>query len=917
VRVSGPPFRSLLIGAGALICAAGVAIGLTIWWLHAIAVREASMNARTLATVLAEQVNRSVQSVELVLNDIIKELGSVDASEPGDAKKALRSEDRYKMIMERLSHLSQAERIVLIDKAGRSANTTVQFPSSPINLSDRDYFQHLKDNDDSRMFISNVVDRRTGKQLVVFSKRINNTNGEFIGVVLISVDFTYFEAIYHSITTLPEQSFVLLHRDGTVIVRYSDGKTHTGEKIPAESAWYQTVARGGGQFKAKSVFDTEPRLVAAQPLQDYPLVVNAAVTESSALATWRIQAATIGIGTLLVLICSGGLLIALSRQFRRLVTSETALVKKSKELEQSNATVDAALNNMSQGLATFDPSTRMVICNRRYLDMYGLSAEIVKPGCSLRDLLNNRVSAGNFRAEDVEQYSDEIRAAAAQGVSTSKITELPDGRIICVLNEPTADGGWVATHEDVTEQKQAEERITYAAHHDSLTGLANRKLFYEQLEQSLKRVRRGERLAILYLDLDHLKRINDTLGHPIGDKLLKGVATRLRDCVRDVDLVARLSGDEFAIIQTALGRPSDAADLAVRLREAIHEPFEFDGHQVIVDISVGISSAPNDASELTELLKTADIALYEAKNTGRGTYCFYEKEMNERMQSRATLERELQSALTNGEFELYYQPIVGLKKNKVTSFEALLRWHHPIRGLVSPAEFIPIAEETGLIIPLGEWVLRQACAEAATWPADVGVAVNVSPVQLTNSNLASSVIGAIASAGLHGNRLILEVTESVFLKNTFSNLATLKRLHELGVRFAMDDFGTGYSSLGYLLSFPFSKIKIDRSFIAGLAEKKESRAIVRAVIDLARSLKMQVVAEGVETNAQLEKLRTLGCAEMQGYLFSPPRPTDELHRLFLPQRKLDKHSQPRADGVTIASSIPTVKGARDGRRRAK
>lgn len=906
VRVGRSTFHFLLAGAGVLICIAGLAIGLTIWWLHALAVKEASASAGMIATVLAEQANRSVQSVDLALSDLKKELGRAKSAEQGNSN-TLADENVHKMISERLTHLSQAERIVLIDKSGYTANTTVQFPSVPVDLSDRDYFQYLKNNNGEHIFISSVVDRRSGKQLVVFSKRINNANGEFIGVALISVDFTYFESIYHSIDALRDQTFVLLHTDGNVIVRYSNGKTNTGKKMPAVSEWYKLVAQGGGQFKGKSVFDSERRLVAVRPLQDYPLVVNVAVSESSALATWRIQAATIGIGTLLVMICSGGLLAALTSQFRRVIASETALVKKSEELEQSNATVDAALNNMSQGLATFDASARMVICNRRYLEMYGLSPDVVKPGCSLRDLLNNRVLAGNFRAEDIEQYAHKTAAAAAAKVRSSKTIELQDGRIVFVVNEPTTDGGWVATHEDITEQKKAEERITYAAHHDSLTGLANRKLFYEQLEQALKRARRGEQLAVLYLDLDHLKRINDTLGHAIGDKMLKGVANRLRNCVRDVDFVARLSGDEFAIIQTSLDDPADAAALAERVRESIHEPFDCEGHQVVVNVSVGISIAPNDASELTELLKTADIALYEAKNTGRGTYRFYEKEMNERIQSRAALERELQSALVKGEFELYYQPIIDLKENKITSFEALLRWRHPTRGMISPAEFIPIAEETGFIIPLGEWVLRQACTEAASWPQDIDVAVNVSSVQLTNRKLANAVIGAIASSGLHGDRLILEVTESVFLKNTTENLANLKRLHELGVRFAMDDFGTGYSSLGYLLSFPFSKIKIDRSFIAGLGKTKESRAIVRAVIDLARSLKMQVVAEGVETDSQLEQLRRLGCAEIQGYLFSAPRPAVEIGKLLAPGYKLA--IQPRLVALPSSSSKSPIKAA--------
>ncbi len=741
-----------------------------------------------------------------------------------------------------------------------------------MDVSSSPHFPYFKHTDDKGIYIGNTQsDRIKGAEVVFFSKRINGANNTFHGVVVVGVKLSYFQHIYESIASLENQSFLLLQRNGTIIVRYPDPKNRMYEQMPATSDWYRLVANGGGQYRSPGYFDSSARLVSVRPLPDYPLVVNVATSENSALSTWRIQATTIGSGALLVIFCSGFLLKALSKQFGLLA--------------RANATIDAALNNMSQGLIMFDASARMVVCNQRYLDIYGLPPDTVWPGCSLRELLNKRVAAGNFLHEDIEQYVADIFAVVDQKTCLSKITELNDGRIISVVNQPTADGGWVATHEDVTEEKRTEERIYFAAHHDSLTGLPNRKLYYEQLELALKRVRRGERIAVLYLDLDHLKRINDTLGHPAGDKMLKGVADRLQLCVRDVDVLARLSGDEFAIIQTSIEGPSDAAALAMRVREAIHEPFNIDGHEITVDISVGISIAPNDAIELNELLKTADIALYEAKNTGRGTYCFYENKMNERMQARGQLERDLQGALANGEFELFYQPIVALKENKITSFEALLRWHHPTRGLVPPAEFIPVAEEMGLIIPLGEWVLRTACAEAANWPNNIKVAVNVSSVQLKKGNLADVVIGTIASTGIQADRLILEITESVFLQDTDANLATLKRLHEFGVQFAMDDFGTGYSSLGYLLSFPFKKIKIDRSFITGLSDNKESRAVVRAIMDLARSLKMQVIAEGVETTRQLEQLRRIGCAEIQGYLFSPPRPASEIRQRFMTNGK--------------------------------
>jgi diguanylate cyclase (GGDEF)-like protein len=886
IRARRSRFRNLLVVAVGLIGTATLAIGLTIWWLRTDAILDAYSDAGNLAVVLAEQTANSVQSIDLVLTEIIGQDEIHGAHAQNDFDRALGGEDTYQLLMERLSRLQQAQFVALVDKNGRLVNTTQKRPSPKIDLSNRDYFEYFKNNDDKGVFISNTeVDHIKGTQVVFFGKRINGADNDFLGVVVVGVRLAYFKRIYESITSLRDQSVLLLHNDGTVIVRYPDSITHAVEQLPAGSPWHQMVLQGGGHYRSEAHFGGEARLVAVQPLRDYPLVVDVAVSETSALATWRIHAIILGIGTLIVMFCSAFLLKALSKQFHRLATSEATLSKQASELQSSNAKVEAALTNMSQGLVMFDSSDRLVVCNQRYLDMYGLSPEIIRPGCTLREAVEHRVATGSLFAGDIDQYIADIMAAVRQGTTFSKITSLRDGRIISIVNHPIADGGWVATHEDVTDQKRAEERVSYAAHHDGLTGLPNRKLFCEQLEQALKRSRRGEQLAILYLDVDHLKRVNDTLGHPAGDTLIKGVADRLRGCVRDIDLVARLSGDEFAIIQSSLYRPDDAASLAKRAREAIHEPFDLDGHQVTVDISIGISIAPNDATELNELLKTADIALYEAKNTGRGTYCFYATEMNARMQARGHLERDLQSALANGEFELFYQPVVSLKDNKIKSFEALLRWHHPTRGLVSPAEFIPVAEGMGLIIPLGEWVLRAACAEAATWPDDIHVAVNVSSIQLTNKNLANVVISAIASASIPAAKLVLEITESVFLQNTDANLATMKQLHELGVQFSMDDFGTGYSSLGYLLSFPFSKIKIDRSFITGLPDKNESRAIVRAIADLARNLCMRVIAEGVETAQQLEQVRNLGCTDMQGYLFSPPRPAAEIHQLFLPDAK--------------------------------
>jgi diguanylate cyclase (GGDEF)-like protein len=578
----------------------------------------------------------------------------------------------------------------------------------------------------------------------------------------------------------------------------------------------------------------------------------------------------------------------LNRGLERLVEERTvALRQREDELRGQNLRFDAALNNMSQALLMFDSSARLVISNHRYAEMYGLSADMAKPGCPLRDLLEHRRESGTF-SDDPDRYIENLMTVIAQGKACSQLVELPDGRTISILNHPMAGGGWVATHEDITERRRAEKQIAHMARHDALTDLPNRILLRDRLAHALAELPRDKQLAVLYLDLDHFKGVNDTLGHQIGDELLQTVAARLHDCVREVDTVARVGGDEFAIIHTGIDRPNEAAMLARRICEAVREPCELHGHAVIIDTSIGIALAPGDGTDPTELLKNADMALYRAKADGRGTSRFFEPAMDARMKARRTLELALRTALANGEFELHYQPLVNLDDRRITCCEALIRWQHPERGLIPPVEFIPIAEEIGLIVPLGEWVLRQACADAMRWPADVKVAVNLSPIQVMNQNLVAVVVGALAAAGLPASRLEVEITESVLMQNSEATLATLHRLRELGVKISMDDFGTGYSSLSYLRSFPFDKIKIDRCFISGLATGDDSVAIVLAIAGLAKHLGMTTTAEGVETRQQLQQVKALGCSEMQGFLFSPPRRIDEVTQLF--RARLDKEA---------------------------
>jgi diguanylate cyclase (GGDEF)-like protein len=548
-------------------------------------------------------------------------------------------------------------------------------------------------------------------------------------------------------------------------------------------------------------------------------------------------------------------------------------------LNTVNDELSVALKNMAQGFVMFDSQGRVAIYNERYREMYSLSREILKPGVPFLELLRQRAAAGNLKA-DPQQYHDDLLAELAKGKIVNLIVDGGDGREISVTNKPVPGGGWVATHEDITERRQAEAKISHMALHDGLTDLANRHLFNEEIAECFKHLPRGQAFALLCLDLDRFKNVNDTLGHPLGDKLLQQVAARLRLCIREYDTVARLGGDEFAILQRGVAEPINARALSERIVAALGRPFDLDGHQVAIGVSIGIAMAPADATDAVELLKAADLALLRAKTDGRGTYRFFDSGLDGRIQVRQAMERDLRRALLNDEFVMHYQPVVTLQSGMISAFEALIRWNHPERGILLPDDFIPFAEETALILPIGEWALRLACKEAATWPSAIGIAVNLSPMQFKELDLCQIVTDAFTRSGLAADRLELEISETALLRDQEPTLESVRKLRALGVRIAMDDFGSGNSSLRTLRNFPLDRVKIDECFIHDLLMRHDSRAIIQAVVQLASSLGVKTTAEGVETQGELDYLKSAGCTEAHGYLFSKAVPANDVYALL-------------------------------------
>jgi diguanylate cyclase (GGDEF)-like protein len=868
------PLNWLIFGGVLLIASIVIGTAITILNFRERALNNSERELENTVLLLARHFDRELHDFEVIQRDVVRRIELLGIASPEAFRRQISGEAFHTNLQGMVGALLDVAGVDVFDANGQLINSSQAWPVPAINIADRNFFKDFAaDNWSPVVQLAPVHSPFTGGWTTVIARKVVGPNGQFLGVVSRSISPANLEKFFESLALGKGSAISLLHRDGTLLARYPHIEEMIGRNFRTAPVQQILSKAEHGTIRLISPIDGEDRLASTRALSEFPLSIIATTTVATALADWRAQTRFLIIAAGLSALVIALTLFLIVRKFSE--QHEDSERKLALEKER----LDTAINNMTQGLLLYDSDARIVLCNQRYLEMYNLSRDVVKPGFHFRDLIAYRKETGSFLG-DVDVFCSAVLRNVAQRRATNNIVETTDGRSVQIVNQPLANGGWVATQEDITERRRAEKEIAHLAHYDALTDLPNRVSFRERLEREIERTKRGEQLAVLYIDIDEFKSVNDSLGHPVGDELLKAVAYRLRNCVRETDFVARLGGDEFAIVQTGIKQPSDVVELVKRIYEAIREPYECLGHQVATDASIGIALAPNDGTDLDQLLKSADLAMYGAKADGRRTYRFFEPEMDARVKARRTLELDIRRAIADGTFELQYQPIVNFRSNEIVGCEALLRWNHPVRGMISPAEFIPIAEETGLICQIGDWVLTTACAEATNWPPSIKLAVNVSPVQFRSHAFSLKVANALATTGLSANRLELEITEAVLIRDDEAALTMLQHLRAMGVRIALDDFGTGYSSLSYLQRFPFDKIKIDRCFVRDIADAEGSSAIVQAVINIANARNMTTTAEGVETEQQKEMLHSLGCTEMQGYLFSQARPVAEIRALL-------------------------------------
>jgi diguanylate cyclase (GGDEF)-like protein/PAS domain S-box-containing protein len=954
-----------------------------------------------LAVVLAEEIDRSFQSIELIQLPEIERIKRLGVASPQEFVRQMSDYDTHQRLKDRISALPFIDAIVLTDAAGRLINFTRSWPALNVRVPDNDPHKDFIADPRLTVFVGDpLLSPATGDWMVPFARKFTGPNGKFLGVISGVIRLKYFERYFKTIAGGPNSTIALFRRDGILLARYPHQDGTVGQSFPNSAFMRLLASSDHGTERDIGVIDGQDRLISARRLTHYPVALVVTSTVADTLANWKRGAIAMIAAALIIGLVIGGMVLL-------------CVWLVGKKLREHNLQRDTAFNYMSQGLVMFDAAARLVACNDRYRQIYNFPPRLMQPGREFIDFIKHHVANGTITG-DPQDYVDDILGKIAERKELSIVVTLRDGRSISIVNQPMPGGGWVSTHDDITERKRAEEqlhrtqkfldtiiehvpapilvkdvpnstqdasqfryslvnraceellgisrteiigktigdlypperakfitaennetlqslrpivvndhlvhtpgngvrlataksitirdddgnaqylvtvlddvterrraeqRIRHMAHFDSLTDLPNRVAFNEQFAVTLDQAAvNNAQFAVLSVDLDHFKEVNDQFGHAVGDALLREVTRRLQaEC--GGAFLARIGGDEFMLIATEGEQPAAAMALADRLLAAFVDDFSVDGRDLQIGLSIGGAVYPTDGRDAKTLMVNADTALYRAKADMRGSALFFEPEMSVRQVERLALQGELRLALAHGELLLHYQPQVRMTAETI-GFEALLRWQCPTRGMVPPDVFIPIAEESGLIIPIGEWVLREACREAVSWPESLTVAVNVSPIQFRHGDLPALVHAILLETGLAPGRLELEITEGVLIDDFSRAVSILRRLKLLGVQIALDDFGTGYSSLSYLHSFPFDRIKIDRTFIGDLDHNRHSMVIVRAVIGLGHSLDVPILAEGVETEIQQAILVQEGCDAMQGYLTGRPQPISHYARLI-------------------------------------
>lgn len=847
------PIRRLLI-TGVLFSLAAVATAIAVGsHFRERALHESEREHRNVVLLLAEHLAQLLQRLDMAERDI-------EAWLAAPAHLALDPLAVHRLLQAKSADLAHVSRITLVDANGQLLNSSDEYLSQHRQSGTHAFIEELKRTNSDRLLTSPVT-TATGLTIVL-ARPIRANDGTLLAAILGVLDLDRVQDLTAAVSLKDSGNISIFHTDGSLVARAPPDPQAVGRRYDIGSARaYLTDATPERIFRGLGPVDGKPRIGTLRKVQGFPLFVAASTTTVSVLAAWSSQIRLLALITFAAITVVALVLLFIAREML------SAFAKSERRVAREREKLDLAVNNMSQGLLLYDAQQRLEICNRSYLEMFGLSSDVIKPGCSFREVVRHRHATGSFTG-DVEAYCTAIENDLAAGRVARTLVTASNGRTVQMSNKRLANGSWIMTMEDVTELQKSHARIAHLAMHDTLTGLPNRAQFRERLQAGLEAAGH-EPLALLFVDLDNFKFINDTYGHVVGDALLCGVAARLAGSVAETDLVARLAGDEFAIVQHKATQ-SDAEALAERILAALTTPVSCAGHDLDVNASVGIALSDPAIADVETLIRRADLAMYAAKAAGKRGWRVFERDMEDRAQARRNLERDLRRALAESQIEVHYQPIFDIRSRAVAGHEALMRWRHPSRGMISPADFIPMAEETHLIIDLGRFILHEACRQAALRKDDTYIAVNVSPIQLVSGHFALDTAAILASTGLRPDRLALEVTESVLMQDQENVLKTMQELTMLGVNLVLDDFGTGYSSLSYLQRFPFHKIKIDRSFVSTLCVSKGSEQIVTTILALANSLGMTTTAEGVETEAQLAMLAGLGCVEAQGFLLGRP-----------------------------------------------